>query len=74
MLRSSRKYLLTLVKNGHIFLVVFDSASHRTLLDYLVDLAEDPETPLAWQDVFRVIDLLGFAGHDLCGKETRLRS
>jgi hypothetical protein len=42
------------------------------LLDYLIDLAADPETPLAWQDVFRVIDLVGFAGHDLSGKETRL--
>jgi len=74
MLRASRKYLLTLVKNGHVFLIVFDSASHSMLLDYLLDLAEDPETPLAWQDVFRVIDLLASPRHDLRGKETRLRA
>lgn|GEM_PF-2587533 len=59
MRRTGHERLLTLARDGHVFLIFFDDNSRLQLLDYLLDLAEDPGMPLTWQDVFAAIDVVG---------------
>ena len=58
MMRTARKGFLALHRGGHTYFIVYDAASVSQLLDHLLDLAEDRETPLTWRDVFCVIDSL----------------
>ncbi len=54
---ASRRFV-ALRCSGHTFVVFFDDTSRAQLLDYLLDLASDPATPVTWQCVFAVIDAL----------------
>jgi len=53
------RYLLTLAGRGHVFLVAFSRSDRDSLFDYLLDLVQDPEMPLTWEDFFSIIDWLG---------------
>ena len=61
MRRIAGKHLLTIVRDGHAFFIVFDISSRDSMLDYLLDLAEDPAVPLGWEDIFAAIDAVGAA-------------
>ena len=69
---TGKKYLLTLRRGGHVFYIAFDESSCPTLLDYLVDLAEDRDNPLTWQDVFTAIDTVGARLQPNCSPPTRM--
>ena len=73
MKRIARKHLLTIARNGHFFFITFDDASRDALFDYLMDLAQNPEVPLGWQDVFRAIDAVGAATRASARKHSKLR-
>lgn len=61
MLRTGKRFLLTLSCKGHVYYFIFDRASYARLFDSLIDFAEDRDNPLTWQHVFEAIDAVGRA-------------
>jgi hypothetical protein len=59
MRRLTVRCVLALRCGGHSFFISFDPACRERLLDYLLELADDPDMPLTWDDFFTIIDYVG---------------
>lgn len=61
---GNRKFLLTLARDGQVFYIMFDRAGCGTLLEHLIDMADDTDNVLTWEDIFTAVDAVGqIVGH-----------
>jgi hypothetical protein len=56
---GNRRFLLTLARDGQVFYITFDKAGCGTLLEHLIDMADDADNVLTWEDIFTAVDAVG---------------